>query len=45
MDLLHLLTRIPLPYLMVPAMFIGMTFVSGSIQSVGRLILPAFPNY
>jgi len=37
--------RIPLPYLAVPALFIGMTFVSGSIQSIGRLILPAFPNY
>ena len=37
--------RIPPPYLLVPALFIGMTFLSGSIQSVGRLILPAFPNY
>lgn len=37
--------RIPLPYLSIPVMFIAMTVVTGSIQSIGRLILPAFPNY
>ena len=27
----------------VPALFLGMVFLSGSIQSIGRLIMPAFP--
>ena len=37
--------RIPLPYVAVPALILVLVFVSGSIQSIGRLILPAFPNY
>lgn len=35
--------RIPLPYASIPALFLGIVFASGSIQSVGRLVLPAFP--
>jgi hypothetical protein len=35
--------RIPAPYVSVPVLFLGMTFLSGSIQSIGRLLLPAFP--
>jgi hypothetical protein len=37
--------RIPLPYVAVPVLILGMVFVSGSIQSIGRLLLPAFPYY
>jgi Gpi18-like mannosyltransferase len=37
--------RIPLPYVAVPVLILSMVFVSGSIQSIGRLILPAFPYY
>jgi hypothetical protein len=35
--------RIPPPYVSVPALFLGMVFLSGSIQSIGRLLMPAFP--
>jgi Gpi18-like mannosyltransferase len=35
--------RIPAAYVSVPALFVVMVFVSGSIQSIGRLLLPAFP--
>ena len=35
--------RIPAAYASVPVLFLGMTFLSGSIQSIGRLLLPAFP--
>jgi hypothetical protein len=35
--------RIPAPYVAVPALFLGMVFLSGSIQSIGRLLMPAFP--
>jgi hypothetical protein len=35
--------RIPAAYVSVPVLFLGMTFLSGSIQSIGRLLLPAFP--
>jgi hypothetical protein len=37
--------RIPLPYVAVPVLILGLVFVSGSIQSIGRLLLPAFPYY
>jgi len=35
--------RIPAPYVSVPVLFLGMVFASGSIQSIGRLLMPAFP--
>jgi hypothetical protein len=35
--------RIPASYASVPVLFLGMVFVSGSIQSIGRLLMPAFP--
>ena len=37
--------RIPLPYVAVPVLILAMVFLSGSIQSIGRLLLPAFPYY
>lgn len=37
--------KIPLPYVAVPVLILGMVFFSGSIQSIGRLLLPAFPYY
>jgi hypothetical protein len=35
--------RIPGAYLSVPVLFFAMVFLSGSIQSIGRLLMPAFP--
>ena len=35
--------RIPARYVSVPVLFLGMVFLSGSIQSIGRLLMPAFP--
>jgi len=35
--------RVPPPYVAVPVVFLGMVFLSGSIQSIGRLLMPAFP--
>jgi hypothetical protein len=37
--------RIPGPYVAVPALFIALAFVSGSLESIGRYVAPAFPNY
>ena len=37
--------RIPLPYASVPALFIAMVFASGSLESVGRYLAMAFPEY
>jgi Glycosyltransferase family 87 len=36
--------RIPGAYASIPVLFIGLVFVSGSIQSIGRLLMPAFSN-
>jgi hypothetical protein len=35
--------RIPPEYVSVPVLFLGMVFLSGSIQSIGRLLMVAFP--
>jgi len=35
--------RLPAPYASVPVLFFAMVFLSGSIQSIGRLMMPAFP--
>ena len=35
--------RIPRVYASLPILFLGVVFVSGSIQSIGRLLMPAFP--
>jgi hypothetical protein len=35
--------RIPGSYQSVPVLFFVMVFLSGSIQSIGRLLMPAFP--
>lgn len=35
--------RIPPAYASVPVLFLGLVFASGSIQSIGRLLMPAFP--
>ena len=35
--------RIRLAYASVPVLFLVMVFASGSIQSIGRLMMPAFP--
>jgi hypothetical protein len=35
--------RIPREYVSVPILFLGMVFLSGSIQSIGRLLMLAFP--
>jgi hypothetical protein len=35
--------RIPPEYVSVPVLFLGMVFLSGSIQSIGRLLMLAFP--
>lgn len=35
--------RIPAPYVAIPVLFLAMVFLSGSIQSIGRLLAPAFP--
>jgi hypothetical protein len=35
--------RIPPAYASIPVLFLGLVFVSGSIQSIGRLLMPAFP--
>ena len=35
--------RIPPAYASVPVLFLVMVFASGSIQSIGRLLMPAFP--
>lgn len=35
--------RIPAAYVSIPVLFVAMVFLSGSIQSIGRLLLPAFP--
>ena len=37
--------RIPAAYVSVPALFLVVVFLSGSIQSIGRLLLPAFPYH
>ena len=37
--------RIPLPYASIPVLFLGVVFASGSIQSIGRLLMPAFPYH
>jgi hypothetical protein len=37
--------RIPAPYAAIPVLFLGMVFLSGSIQSIGRLLAPAFPYH
>jgi len=36
--------RTPPVYVSLPVMFLGLVFASGSIQSIGRLLMPAFPN-
>lgn len=35
--------RIPGPYASLPVLFLGLVFTSGSVQSIGRLLMPAFP--
>jgi hypothetical protein len=35
--------RIPASYVSTSILFLGMVVVSGSIQSIGRLLMPAFP--
>ena len=35
--------RIPVAYSSIPVLFLGVVFASGSIQSIGRLLMPAFP--
>lgn len=35
--------RIPRVYASLPVLLLGLVFVSGSIQSIGRLLMPAFP--
>jgi hypothetical protein len=35
--------RIPPAYASVPVLFLVLVFASGSIQSIGRLLMPAFP--
>lgn len=37
--------RIPPPFASIPVLFLGVVFASGSIQSIGRLLMPAFPYY
>ena len=35
--------RIPGPYASVPVLYLALVFASGSIQSIGRLLMPAVP--
>ena len=35
--------RLRAAYASIPVLFLGLVFVSGSIQSIGRLLMPAFP--
>jgi hypothetical protein len=37
--------RIPPPYVAVPALILAMVFLSGSLESIGRYVLVAFPYY
>lgn len=37
--------RVPIPYVALPASFLALVIASGSIESVGRYVAPAFPNY
>ena len=37
--------RIPLPYVAVPVLILAMVFLSGSLESIGRYVLVAFPYY
>jgi hypothetical protein len=37
--------QIPLPYVAVPVLILAMVFLSGSIESIGRYVLVAFPYY
>ncbi len=36
--------RIPVPYATIPVLWLGLVFASGSLESVGRHVLSAFPN-
>jgi hypothetical protein len=37
--------RIPPPYVAVPALFLALAFLSGSLESIGRYVALAFPDY
>jgi hypothetical protein len=36
--------RLRLPYAVVPVLYLGLAFASGSLESIGRYVMLAFPN-